>query len=80
MLMTLSFMFCLIPQIVKIIKTKSSKDISPHMILLSMSGYFFGLIYMFMTTFGLWWFLNYVTGMFTASVLLYFWNKNKLRR
>lgn len=71
--MMMSFMLCLVPQIIKIVKTKSANDLSPYMIVLSMSGYLFGLIYMFLTGFGLWWFLNYTTGMVTASVLLYFW-------
>lgn len=73
--MALSFMLCFIPQIYKIIKTKSSHDLSPIMIILSISGYTFGLIYMYLNVFGLWWFMNYVTGIITSGVLLYFWAK-----
>jgi len=76
-LMTLSFMSCFLPQIIKIIKTKSSSDLSPLMIILSMSGYIFGLLYMYHNVFGLWWVMNYVTGIITSGVLLYFWYRNK---
>jgi uncharacterized protein with PQ loop repeat len=74
-LMTLFFMFCYIPQIVKIFKNKSSKDVSLMLILMSIGGYISGMIYMFLTTFGLWWFLNYTVGLIMCSILVYAWFK-----
>jgi uncharacterized protein with PQ loop repeat len=76
-IMTVSFMLCYVPQIHKIIKHESSKDISLWMIMLGMSGYVFGMIYMYSNTFGLWWFLNYFTGIITSLILLYYWYKHK---
>ena len=43
--MVLSFMLCYVPQIMKIIKHESSKDISPIMIWLGISGYTLSLIH-----------------------------------
>jgi len=76
-IMALAFMSCYIPQITRIIKTKSSKDLSPVMIILGLIGYISGIIYMFSNVFGLWWFLNYTTGIATSLILLYYWNKHK---
>ena len=76
-IMTLSFMSCYIPQIIKIIKTKSSSDLSPSMIFLGLSGYVFGMVYMITNVFGLWWFLNYLTGIISSFVLLYYWYKHR---
>jgi len=75
--MTLAFMSCYLPQIIKIIKTESSTDVSPLMIILGLVGYIFGMIYMFTNVFGIWWFLNYSTGIVTSLILLYFWYKHK---
>ena len=75
-LMALSFMTSLVPQILKIIKTKSSDDLSPLMIALCFSGYFFGMIYMYFNVFGFWWFMNYTTGMVTSIALFVVWLKN----
>jgi uncharacterized protein with PQ loop repeat len=76
-LMMLSFMLCYIPQIVKIYKNKSSEDVSLMLILMSIVGYISGMIYMFMTRFGLWWFLNYCVGLIMCSILVYAWFKFK---
>jgi uncharacterized protein with PQ loop repeat len=76
-LMMLSFMLCYIPQIVKIYKNKSSEDVSLMLILMSIVGYVSGMIYMFMTRFGLWWFLNYCVGLVMCSILVYAWFKFK---
>ena len=76
-LMAASFMSCYVPQIIKIIRTESSKDISVSMILLGLSGYVFGMIYMFSNVFGLWWFLNYLTGIISSFVLLYYWYRHR---
>ena len=77
MIMTLSFMSCYIPQIIKIIKTESSSDLSPTMIVLGLVGYITGMIYMYSNVFGIWWFLNYFTGIISSSVLFYYWFKHR---
>jgi uncharacterized protein with PQ loop repeat len=74
-IMMLSFMLCYIPQIVKIYKNKSSEDVSLMLILMSIIGYISGMIYMFLTSFGLWWFLNYCVGLIMCSILVYAWFK-----
>lgn len=77
MIMTLSFMMCYFPQIVRIIKTKSSSDLSPSMIMLGLVGYISGMIYMFTNVFGIWWFMNYFTGIISSTVLFYYWFKHR---
>ena len=69
-IMALCFMLCYVPQIYKIIKTKSSRDVSLLLIVMCMVGYASGLVYMYLTTFVLWVFLNYVAGLLTSSVLI----------
>jgi len=76
-LMMLSFMFCYIPQIVKIFKNRSSNDVSLMLILMSIVGYISGMIYMFLTRFGIWWFMNYCVGLIMCSILVYAWFKFK---
>jgi uncharacterized protein with PQ loop repeat len=76
-IMTAAFMSCYIPQILKIVRTKSSTDVSPGMIYLGLIGYIFGMIYMLTNVFGIWWFLNYFTGIISSSFLLYYWYKHK---
>jgi uncharacterized protein with PQ loop repeat len=75
--MTLSFMFCYLPQFIKIYKTESSKDVSVLMILLGLSGYINGLIYMYCNQFGIWWFLNYLSGIISSGFLFYYWYKHR---
>jgi uncharacterized protein with PQ loop repeat len=77
MVMTLSFMLCYLPQILKIIKTKSSSDLSPSMIILGLMGYITGMIYMYTNVFGIWWFLNYFTGIISSAILFYYWFKHR---
>jgi uncharacterized protein with PQ loop repeat len=76
-IMMFAFMACYIPQIVKIIKTKSSSDLSSSMIVLGLIGYFAGMVYMFTNVFGLWWFLNYFSGIISSLVLFYYWFKHR---
>jgi uncharacterized protein with PQ loop repeat len=76
-IMAISFMLCYLPQILKIIKTRSSVDVSPTMIFLGLSGYIFGMIYMFLNVFGTWWFLNYMTGIISSMFLLYYWYRHR---
>jgi uncharacterized protein with PQ loop repeat len=76
-LMVFCFMFCYIPQIVKIYKNKSSRDVSLMLILMSIGGYISGLVYMTLNGFGLWWFLNYCTGLVMCGILVHAWFKYK---
>ena len=73
MIMTLCFMFCYIPQIIKIFKNKSSHDVSLGLILMSIGGYISGMVYLFTGTFGLWWFMNYCVGLVMCSILVWQW-------
>ena len=76
-IMTLSFMFCYVPQIVKIYNNKSSEGVSLTLIIMCIIGYISGMIYMFLTSFGLWWFMNYSVGLIMCSILIYAWFKYK---
>lgn len=77
--MTLSFMFCYVPQIVKIYKNKSSEGLSLMLVVMCIIGYLSGMIYMFLTAFGLWWFLNYSVGLLMCTILVFAWFKyNKI--
>lgn len=62
LLMLLGFSSCYLPQIWKLYKTKSSTDISIPQYYLTIVGYLGATGYMFMTGFGWWWLLNYLTG------------------
>jgi uncharacterized protein with PQ loop repeat len=73
--MVVAFMFCYVPQIIKIFKNKSSKDVSLGLIVMSIIGYISGMIYMFTTTFGLFWFLNYLVGLIMCIILIYAYKK-----
>ena len=75
MVMTFAFMLCYIPQIIKIFKNRSSHDVSLMLILMSIIGYISGMIYMFLGTFGIWWFLNYCVGLIMCLILVYAWCK-----
>ena len=76
--MTLCFMFCYIPQILKIYQNQSSRDVSLLLVLMSVGGYISGMVYLFLGTFGLWWFMNYCTGLVMCAVLIYAWFKFKV--
>lgn len=47
------------------------------LILMSIGGYISGMVYMFLGTFGLWWFLNYCVGLVMCMVLVWCWFKYK---
>jgi uncharacterized protein with PQ loop repeat len=74
-IMTISFMFCYVPQIVTIYKNKFSRGLSLGLILMSICGYISGMVYMFLTQFGIWWFANYSVGLIMCIVLVYAWFK-----
>lgn len=73
LIMTICFMFCYVPQIIKIFKNKSSHDVSLGLILMSIGGYISGMVYLFTGTFGLWWFTNYCVGLVMCSILVWAW-------
>jgi uncharacterized protein with PQ loop repeat len=73
--MTVCFMFCYIPQIVKMHKNKSSRDVSLGLVFMSMGGYFAGMVYLFTGEFGLWWFMNYCSGIIMCTILIHAWYK-----
>jgi uncharacterized protein with PQ loop repeat len=74
-LMMLCFMFCYIPQIVKIFQNKSSRDVSLTLILMSIGGYISGMVYMFLNIFFIWLFINYCIGLVMCTILVYAWFK-----
>ena len=74
-LMMLCFMFCYIPQIVKIFQNKSSRDVSLTLILMSIGGYISGMVYMFLNIFFIWLFINYCIGLVMCTILIYAWFK-----
>jgi uncharacterized protein with PQ loop repeat len=76
-LMIACFMLCYLPQIYKIYKNKSSRDVSIALVFMSMGGYIFGMVYLFTSTFGLWWFVNYVVGLVMCTLLAHAWYKFK---
>jgi uncharacterized protein with PQ loop repeat len=76
-IMVFSFMFCYVPQIVKIYQNKSSEGVSLMLVVMCIVGYIAGLVYMFMTAFGIWWFLNYAVGLIMCCILLHAWFKYK---
>jgi len=77
-LMAGCFVTCYIPQIFKIFKTKSSKDLSIFFILMPMIGYISGLFYLFLSnTFVLWLLLNYGIGLAMTIFLLFVYFKFK---
>jgi uncharacterized protein with PQ loop repeat len=73
--MVISFMFCYLPQIIKIFKNQSSKDVSLGLIVMSIVGYISGMVYMFTTSFGIFWFLNYLVGLVMCVILIYAYKK-----
>lgn len=76
--MAACFVTCYVPQIFKIFKTKSSKDLSIFFILMPMTGYISGLLYLFLSgTWVLWLLLNYGLGLAMTIFLLFVYFKFK---
>ena len=76
-IMTLSFMLCYVPQIIKIYKSRSSEGLSLTLVVMCIVGYISGICYMFLTKFGLWWFINYSVGLTMCIILIITWFKFK---
>ena len=72
------FVTCYIPQILKIFKTKSSKDLSLLFVIMPMLGYISGLLYLTLAqSFVLWLVLNYAIGLVMTIFLLVIYYKYK---
>jgi uncharacterized protein with PQ loop repeat len=72
------FVICYIPQIFKIFKTKSSKDLSLLFVIMPMIGYISGLLYLVLSqSFVLWLVLNYTIGLVMTIFLLVIYYKYK---
>lgn len=72
-LMTYSFMLCFAPQIFKMFKNKSSRDVSGGMCLLQILGNIGGLGLAFLQSNDFWFKLNYSIGLLMAFSVTYFW-------
>ena len=70
-IMTFGFIFCYVPQIIKIIKNKSSKDISLIMYIMSVIAYISAIFYMFFVQFAPWLLVNYVSGIVLCGVIVF---------
>ena len=66
-LMFVGFVFCYIPQIIKLYKRKSSEDVAIWQFIITNLAYIAALGYMFCVGFGWWWFLNYFFGLVLSS-------------
>lgn len=74
-LMTVCYLLCTVPQIVKTIRTKSAKDISIGTLGLTICGHIFAAVY---GTFGnnnFWTFVCYIGGLLSSGTMIYLWNK-----
>jgi uncharacterized protein with PQ loop repeat len=74
-LMTICYLFCNVPQIIKIVKTKSAKDISIGFLGLATAGHIFATIYGSFGSNNIWTFVCYGGGLISSLVLLVLWNK-----
>jgi uncharacterized protein with PQ loop repeat len=78
MAMAACFVTCYIPQIYKIFKTKSSKDLSLLFVIMPMLGYISGLFYLLLSqSFVLWLVLNYAIGLVMTIFLLVIYYRYK---
>jgi uncharacterized protein with PQ loop repeat len=73
-MMSLSFALCFAPQIFRMYKNKSSKDVSLGMIFLQVCGNVGGLGLAFTSQGNIWLFINYGIGLVMASCLMVIWN------
>ena len=73
-MMSLSFALCFAPQIFRMYKNKSSKDVSLGMIFLQVCGNVGGLGLAFTSQGNIWLFINYGIGLVMASCLMLIWN------
>lgn len=78
-IMVAGFAMCYTPQMIKMIRTKKADDISIWMLIMTDVAYIAGMVYMFRTKFGIWWFLNYVTGLIFCTILIILWFKYRTK-
>jgi len=74
-LMSLSFVLSYLPQIIKMIVTKKAKDVSVWTYGTCVHGYIAGLIWLFLTGFQFWLFLNFFVGLILSLTVIYLWYK-----
>ena len=73
-LLAICFSIAYIPQIIKIIKYKSSNDVSLLMLLINAIGYLSGLLYCIFTSVeGFWLFFNYTSGLIMTILVMVLW-------
>ena len=73
-ILSMSFSVAYIPQIVKMIKRKSSSDVSLIMLLINGLGYYCGLAYVLMKELNAFWlFFNYSAGFIMTFVCVFVW-------
>lgn len=70
---TICFTLYSLPQIYKIWKSKSSKNISYEMLTLGLVGYIFGLYYVISSNSGGFLIFNYIFGVITSAILYFLW-------
>ena len=74
-ILSISFSSAYIPQIIKMIKRKSSNDISLIMLLVNGLGYMSGVGYVILkNTNAFWLTFNYLSGFFMTLVCIGFWS------
>ena len=76
-LLALSFSVAYLPQIIRIIKTKSSKDISVVMLAINAVGYISGLMYIILCQSRAYWlWINYSLGLTMTIICIVFYALN----
>lgn len=72
--MVFGFCLCYVPQIIKLYKLKSAKDISVGQYWLSILGYVASFAYSYLTVCPLYWFLNQAIGLILCAwvIVLYY--------
>ncbi len=76
LMLTICFSGAYIPQIFKIVKNKSSKDVSFIMLFVNFMGYSSGLLYVILQNNpGFWLWVNYSFGLIATSVCMIIWGK-----
>jgi uncharacterized protein with PQ loop repeat len=73
-LLSVCFAIAYFPQIIRMIRNKSSKDVSLGMLILNLVGYSSGLIYITTNEIARFWVMvNYVSGICMTILTVFFW-------
>ena len=73
-ILTVSFSVAYIPQIIKMIRRKSSDDISLLMLMINAAGYYCGLGYVLTKEVNAYWlFINYSAGLIMTGLCIFIW-------